>query len=406
MNNEFYLCPNCNHCIPEINRVVHAVRCSQPIQPPPVVEIDDENNMMEEEEEEEVVAELPEAQVVHNLDDSDIMIENVSGFGWDCEVCTFKNHNQGSRVCEMCGKTRFPNEIPSEPTRQQSRPTEQNQQSSSSSSSSSSSHTWQCGKCTYVNERTDDQCRMCGDSIRPAAAAYRDQLIPTYEEDEEGMPVSSRTTFVYRTPPATASMNSGELISPMVLGAGIGAGVAYLNNRPVLQGSLQGAGMGAMGGMLMQLLQQEQQAQQRQQQQQLLQHHMMMQHAQQAGGLYRPNYQRNADPFFDNDEDEDEGGHDHIPPMILQQLLGHHLITSPPRPRGLDPRMINNLPVHSFEPLTANNESIQQCSICLESFQAGDRIRMIPCLHKFHVTCIDQWFRQSHHCPVCKYEIR
>ncbi|KAG6402117.1 hypothetical protein SASPL_138990 [Salvia splendens] len=43
------------------------------------------------------------------------------------------------------------------------------------------------------------------------------------------------------------------------------------------------------------------------------------------------------------------------------------------------------------------------CSVCLEQVTAGELIRSLPCLHQFHVNCIDPWLRQQGTCPVCKY---
>jgi hypothetical protein len=50
------------------------------------------------------------------------------------------------------------------------------------------------------------------------------------------------------------------------------------------------------------------------------------------------------------------------------------------------------------------------CVICLESFLPGDRLRVLPCTHSFHVGCIDRWLSGSHSfydcytagCPTCK----
>eukprot|EP00547_Thalassionema_nitzschioides_P006159 CAMPEP_0194217194 /NCGR_PEP_ID=MMETSP0156-20130528/20587_1 /TAXON_ID=33649 /ORGANISM="Thalassionema nitzschioides, Strain L26-B" /LENGTH=433 /DNA_ID=CAMNT_0038946171 /DNA_START=29 /DNA_END=1330 /DNA_ORIENTATION=- len=52
----------------------------------------------------------------------------------------------------------------------------------------------------------------------------------------------------------------------------------------------------------------------------------------------------------------------------------------------------------------------QVCVICLENFCTGDRLRVLPCCHSFHVGCIDRWLSGSHSfydcdtsgCPTCK----
>jgi hypothetical protein len=51
-----------------------------------------------------------------------------------------------------------------------------------------------------------------------------------------------------------------------------------------------------------------------------------------------------------------------------------------------------------------------ECVICLEHFLHGDRLRVLPCNHSFHVGCIDRWLSGSHSfqdcdtsgCPTCK----
>lgn len=51
------------------------------------------------------------------------------------------------------------------------------------------------------------------------------------------------------------------------------------------------------------------------------------------------------------------------------------------------------------------------CSICLEAFAAGDTLRALPCLHRFHADCVDTWIvacvhaRQPCSCPNCKHVV-
>jgi hypothetical protein len=47
----------------------------------------------------------------------------------------------------------------------------------------------------------------------------------------------------------------------------------------------------------------------------------------------------------------------------------------------------------------------RQCMICLDDFQAGDRLRVLPCFHRYHAACVDNWFSRSSRCPVCKHDV-
>lgn len=55
---------------------------------------------------------------------------------------------------------------------------------------------------------------------------------------------------------------------------------------------------------------------------------------------------------------------------------------------------------------TNPDSSAEQCAVCLERFVQNDRLRVLPCFHKFHQTCIDSWFARSCECPICKHNIR
>jgi hypothetical protein len=43
------------------------------------------------------------------------------------------------------------------------------------------------------------------------------------------------------------------------------------------------------------------------------------------------------------------------------------------------------------------------CSVCLESYRAGDEVRTMPCFHTFHTECIDPWLAERAECPECRH---
>ncbi|OMJ25529.1 Receptor homology region, transmembrane domain- and RING domain-containing protein 2 [Smittium culicis] len=48
-----------------------------------------------------------------------------------------------------------------------------------------------------------------------------------------------------------------------------------------------------------------------------------------------------------------------------------------------------------------------ECLICFEIINLGDKIRIIPCLHRFHQECLDTWLTsRSGSCPNCRYDLR
>uniref|UniRef100_A0A7N0TDD1 RING-type E3 ubiquitin transferase n=1 Tax=Kalanchoe fedtschenkoi TaxID=63787 RepID=A0A7N0TDD1_KALFE len=92
---------------------------------------------------------------------------------------------------------------------------------------------------------------------------------------------------------------------------------------------------------------------------------------------------------------------------------------------------INALPVHNYKiPGTKSEALLQQqgsssgrqdakmtnsntktasdgltCTVCLEQVNQGELVRTLPCLHQFHVNCIDPWLRQQGTCPICKFRV-
>ncbi|KAF8507378.1 hypothetical protein BU17DRAFT_57471 [Hysterangium stoloniferum] len=47
-----------------------------------------------------------------------------------------------------------------------------------------------------------------------------------------------------------------------------------------------------------------------------------------------------------------------------------------------------------------------ECAICLEDFVTGDKVRVLPCRHIFHMTEVDDWLiRRKKLCPICKHDV-
>lgn len=46
------------------------------------------------------------------------------------------------------------------------------------------------------------------------------------------------------------------------------------------------------------------------------------------------------------------------------------------------------------------------CPICLNEYEEGEKMRILPCEHAYHVECIDKWLlRNNRFCPVCKRRV-
>jgi hypothetical protein len=145
------------------------------------------------------------------------------------------------------------------------------------------------------------------------------------------------------------------------------------------------------------------------------------------------NSQRTANPTVYDDD-----------PELTQQLedLVTFMATQPRNPRGIGgtfsflSNMLGGvgatfpvlareppLPQNFMEPVTVRptHEQIEEasrvdvlavassdnCAICQDSFAAhSNRRTLVACNHAFHMNCIDTWFEQNVHCPVCRHDIR
>ncbi|KAK6190724.1 hypothetical protein SNE40_002525 [Patella caerulea] len=52
-----------------------------------------------------------------------------------------------------------------------------------------------------------------------------------------------------------------------------------------------------------------------------------------------------------------------------------------------------------------SSSSSDNCAICLEGYQDGQVLRVLPCAHEFHRKCVDTWLLTEGRCPLCNYKI-
>lgn len=65
--------------------------------------------------------------------------------------------------------------------------------------------------------------------------------------------------------------------------------------------------------------------------------------------------------------------------------------------KTVNSNIIESLPVIDVDLLQLHD----QCSICMENYQLGQRLRRLPCEHLFHSDCIERYLRDfSHQCPL------
>ncbi|XP_004301769.1 PREDICTED: uncharacterized protein LOC101314385 isoform X1 [Fragaria vesca subsp. vesca] len=93
----------------------------------------------------------------------------------------------------------------------------------------------------------------------------------------------------------------------------------------------------------------------------------------------------------------------HQQSVVLSSRPSVSSIGSVPAPN----EVVESLPVKLFSKVQKHqNEEAAQCYICLVEYEEGDEMRILPCNHEFHKTCIDKWLKEIHRvCPLCRRDV-
>ncbi|KAK7279731.1 hypothetical protein RJT34_24788 [Clitoria ternatea] len=74
---------------------------------------------------------------------------------------------------------------------------------------------------------------------------------------------------------------------------------------------------------------------------------------------------------------------------------------------GMSSRLVKAMPSLIFTAVLEDNSTSRTCAICLEDYCVGEKLRILPCCHKFHAACVDSWLTSWRtFCPVCKRDAR
>lgn len=72
--------------------------------------------------------------------------------------------------------------------------------------------------------------------------------------------------------------------------------------------------------------------------------------------------------------------------LNLAELLGDV------KEKGLSAEQASRLPTRKYKDRQKKDDG-EECMICMCEYEGEDVLRILPCFHEFHSTCIDKWIK-------------
>ncbi|XP_030550609.1 E3 ubiquitin-protein ligase RING1-like isoform X4 [Rhodamnia argentea] len=89
-------------------------------------------------------------------------------------------------------------------------------------------------------------------------------------------------------------------------------------------------------------------------------------------------------------------------PEVSQQILRNE-IAGRDNSRA-SARVVENLPLITVsEGGLGSGDGI--CAVCKDKYVEGEKVKVLPCVHRYHQDCILPWLRMHNTCPVCRFEL-
>lgn len=92
--------------------------------------------------------------------------------------------------------------------------------------------------------------------------------------------------------------------------------------------------------------------------------------------------------------------------LIRQQRSSHLRNRRQKQSSGISYRAVKGMPSTIYQSKFAGAGSCDVCAVCLEDYEDGAVLRILPCNHRFHCSCIDAWLiNWRAFCPICKQDV-
>lgn len=136
------------------------------------------------------------------------------------------------------------------------------------------------------------------------------------------------------------------------------------------------------------------------------QHHQQQYYAQANGesdedGEYDDEEEGEIDPNlyaqqqqFQQQEDEEE---EELSPEEIRAIINSYAAFKYEEPAGSSTASIGGT--------SKKEENQTNCAICIDALKTGQMVKALPCSHKFHSKCINDWLKVKLKCPLCKQSV-